>query len=402
MASEVKLHVLTYNVCWECMTGSASGSAGVLGERCGKAGATPTPCLVQAAKNVDATIEQIAGPDGVSLVGIQEASRWRDLQKASKFLSGMSVLYDKLHAEEIALFFSSFLDLQWFRLGSVSKRPLQVALFHHRQLPRSKLLVVHLHNHHGDKGTKEVIQKSLRAIPELETLVDSLPEDTVILCLGDWNDPQGSIPGFAPFERFRQSPIRKKQVTYMGSLPKSCCSTKPNDHSRSRVGDYVLSSPPSSPALNKVSLTALKEASQVARGVPWLLDASDHFPVYATVRLKAPFKPPSRTAAVSAPARSTELDPSGREWRAKGGPFCVVSGYVRAKYIEGGLLAARRTLRLQDDLTDPNKQPHLGGRKHRGQTVEEGSPLLQLRKPSASTGLVLVLAKVPLERCGLR
>ncbi|NCW90383.1 MAG: hypothetical protein EBV73_07585, partial [Rhodocyclales bacterium] len=268
MAGVLELHVLTYNVCWECMTGSATGSAGALGQRC-KAKATSTPCLLQAARNVDATVKQLAGPDGVSLVGIQEASRWQSLQAASEVLQRMSVVHDKLLAEEIALFYSSFLELQWYKLGSVSKRPLQVALFHHKLLPGSKILVVHLHNNHGAKGTKKVIQQSLKAVPGLETLVDSLSEDTVVLCLGDWNDPRGSIPGFAPFALFPQSLIHEKQVTFAGSLPRSCCSTKPNDPSRSHSGDYVLSSLPASPALNKVSHRALQEASRGGQGAPW-------------------------------------------------------------------------------------------------------------------------------------
>jgi hypothetical protein len=388
----LELQVLTYNVCWECMTGSASGSAGVLGRRCGQARKTPTPCLVQAARNVDAVVERLARPPGLAFAGIQEASRWPSLQMHSKVLRSMQVLADKHRAEEIALFYASSFEPLWYKLGTVSGRPMQVVLFRHERLQGPpQILVVHLHNHHGAKGTKEVIQAALEDVPGLRQLVDGLLEDTVVLCLGDWNDPAGRIPGFAPFARFAQSPLRSKQVTFGGSLPGSCCSTDRHDPSRSSVGDYVLSSLPAAPALNEVSRGALMAAS----GNAGPLDASDHFPVFARVLLNGPARPlpssPSGPPVASAGAATP--------WAARSRPFCVVSGYVRSKHVKDGLLTVRRTLRLQKDLRDPNEYPLLDGREHRGPQVEEGAPLLQLGRPSRSTGLVFVLAEYPSGRC---
>jgi hypothetical protein len=192
----------------------------------------------------------------------------------------MDVLAHQLGREDIALFYGPSLHLAWSRLGSVSGRPVQVALF--LQGDRD-ILVVHLHNNHREKGTREVIQASLKAIVGLDSLLAGLTDDTVIVCLGDWNDPLEKIPGFAPFSNFLNSPLKTKRVKYEGELPTSCCSVSERVPSRAMIGDYVLASLPASPALNEVPLASLAAASGPG---PWPQDASDHFPVFAKVRLR--------------------------------------------------------------------------------------------------------------------
>jgi len=367
MASDTTLLILTYNVCWGCMTGDAKDrTASKLAARCGRElGRQPTQCLLQVARNIE-TIGEDFAPNGYDLVGLQEASNWRDLRRHCASLQAMHSIEGRVGREDMVLFYGSMLQLKWHSLGNVSRRPLQVALFH---ADDREVLVVHLHNGHGKRGTKEVIQSSLAAM-DLHHKIDVLSDDCVIICLGDLNDPDETIPDFAPFANFDNSKIQKKIVRFQGKLPRSCCSTRENDARRPRAGDYVLSSKPADAAVNRIPMKSLQQAGDVR-------DASDHFPVLATVSL------PLRKETVSMGS-----------WTPSSKVFCATVGYIKKKYISSdGRLKKTRRLRLQDDVADPNDNPSLNGAPHRGKQVEKDAPVIELAKPSRRTGLSLILAR---------
>ena len=375
MGSDMALFILTYNVCWGCMTGDAKDrTASKLAVRCGRElGRQPTQCLLQVAQNIE-TIEEDFAPNGYDLVGLQEASNWRDLRSRCACLQSMQVVEGRVGREDMVLFYGAKLQLQWHSLGNVSRRPLQVALFH---ADDRELLVVHLHNGHGKNGAKEVIQSSLAAM-DLHDKIDALSDDCVIICLGDWNDPNETIPDFAPFANFDNSKIQKKIVRFQGKLPRSCCSTRENDARRPYAGDSVLSSKPADAAVNMIPLESLLQAGDVQ-------DASDHFPVLATVSL---------------PSKKETASMAG--WVPNGKVFCATVGYVKSKYIDSnGTLNTTRRLRLQDDVTDPNDYPWLNGALHRGRQVEKNAPVIELAKPSrrTGTGLSLILARFDKGTC---
>lgn len=275
---EDSIWVLTYNVCWGCMTGSKQDkSARELAERCGKSDVRPTPCLRQVAENIDAISSQTRST--LSFVGLQEATGWQELQRLSSCLGSLSVLVNKVNSEEIALFYDSSFFKIWTGVGDVSGRPLQVAVF-------SKLnryhVIVHVHNNHRAKGTRDMIQSSLMEMPGLQENLQPIPADALLICLGDWNDPSGAIPGFAPFLKCN-IPLRHKTVSYEDSLPKSCCSTRRNPTHMHSSGDYVLSS---ASVRNEIPMVSIQDSSGLIR--PYVVpDASDHLPVLAEVTFKA-------------------------------------------------------------------------------------------------------------------
>ena len=264
------LSVISYNVNWACMTGGSGSSTDTIASRCKGAAGQPTPCLLQAAKNID---DAAHSHGNVSFVGIQEASRSSQLQAKSALLQSMTKIEHKLHKESISLFYNKDFELVWSALGSVSNRPVQVAIF---MKELRNYVVVHIHNAHGNRGEVSVIQKSLRDIQNIQAKLKNVPvTDTVVICLGDWNDTKAKIPGFAPFAMIKDVPLQQIRVTYRGTLPKTCCSelnTYP--HKMSNVGDYVLSN---YECTNHEfhTRTALKNPP----------DASDHLLVVAKVRL---------------------------------------------------------------------------------------------------------------------
>ena len=77
------LVVLSYNICWECMTHSSQGTAGSLGAKCNFIDA-PLNQTTLCAKNMAQLIEAIPGQSrikGYDFIAFQEAARWEQIKK---------------------------------------------------------------------------------------------------------------------------------------------------------------------------------------------------------------------------------------------------------------------------------------------------------------------------------
>jgi len=103
------LTVLSYNVSFEAMTNHSSGSAKMLGDKC--VPVSPGSKLTVCAKNTADMIDGLPAGLGVSaldFVGIQEASRWQELQKAAvKTLHLMLSIDGKGNNTQIVSFYNS-------------------------------------------------------------------------------------------------------------------------------------------------------------------------------------------------------------------------------------------------------------------------------------------------------
>jgi len=410
------LKILTYNVCFGCMTGSKlDKSALELAQRCKK---TPsqiagvTVCLLQVCANIDA----IAELGKLHIVGLQEASNWQKIQTQSLALRDMKPIAGKLHAEKIVLFVSSEFEILWEGMGAVSNRPLQVA--HLRHIPtETSIVVIHLHNNHGEKGTRQHIQKGISAIVGISEGLRDVRDSDPVICLGDWNDPKSTLAHLKPFERCSLLNIRNVSVSTEMPLPKSCCSTKTNDQ-RPFPGDYVTSNYATTNEIPQVVLHSLIKK-----------DASDHFPVLGTVevpsheiqhpqycvnvgfiaskyltndsiitktqrlrldekghvteqgaRVKAGDKVyilgvnDKNSMILAITPDSPSFDKEKTEFRVSPDqPRGVLMGFVRAEFVEGGRMTMKKTLRLQARLDDPNKQENVDSKPHKGKTLDEGA-----------------------------
>lgn len=274
----------TYNVCWDCMQGHAprpgqTSSAAALATRCAAAkdrvAAEHSPCLVQAAKNIDAHFQ------GAAFVGLQESSLWRELRSQSAVLRRMNYITHATRlrgGDEATLLYSSSYGLLWEGKGFVYKpehrslrerpRPIVVALFEELRSGR-RVLVTNVHNVHVNRTARgRVIQEALRDVPGIEGALRELPATTLLICMGDWNDKQGALQGFAPFALCPSLLIKDVTVRSVTELPLTCCSTRNPPGYMPSPGDYVLSN---YPVENEV--IAFPEGP----------DASDHFPVRAKI-----------------------------------------------------------------------------------------------------------------------
>ena len=103
-------HVLSYNICWECMTNNhdntnLKGSASFLGAACFPT--KPRSKLTLCAKNIAQLLEKTSIDPTVSLdfISFQEAARWKELVKNTpKSLQKMSYDVQKAGSEEIITF----------------------------------------------------------------------------------------------------------------------------------------------------------------------------------------------------------------------------------------------------------------------------------------------------------
>lgn len=268
------LKVLTYNICWDCMKGEKkrSSTAYTLASRCSQHvhNQRTTPCLRQVATNIEHILRTNSGVD---LVGLQEASRYLQIRELSPLLAAMKQYHNTIRGEEIVLYVGPKYNVEWHGYGNVSNRPLQVFRLKTHQRGNF-VVVVHLHNHHDAKGTPSAIQIGIKNVLNIDRELSKVPANASVVCLGDWNDPQQTIPGFQPF-LYCNIPLKTTAVTAEPPYPKSCCSTGlPNDKHMSGIADYVLSNYPTKNAL------ALPLDTLNTQG-----DASDHYPVIAQVHV---------------------------------------------------------------------------------------------------------------------
>ena len=268
------VRVLTYNVCFGCMSGSEEDKSALpLAMRCAKSAgeSSPNGCLLQVAHNIDKA-GSICG--GLDLIGLQEASSWKALQAKSRELGQKTSVAVRVGKEELVLFVGSRYLIQWAGEGEVSGRPLQVVLL--EDVRRGgHAVVVHFHNNHKEKGTSEILQQSIANVKDIGWALN-VARDCTGICMGDWNDSLKARRGFKPFLKCTCSPETAMiGVSAALTLPLSCCSTDFYDKNMKFTSDYVLSN---RWCKNEVPTSLLVDMM--------LHDASDHYAVLATIGRK--------------------------------------------------------------------------------------------------------------------
>jgi endonuclease/exonuclease/phosphatase family metal-dependent hydrolase len=259
--------VLTYNICWECMTNSSKGSAGALGAVCHPI--TPGSLITTCAQNIAKLFEDIvAAGQHLDIVGLQEATRWQELiAQAPHSLGTMKVAQQKKgRAEIVTLYNDTHLTLESAVYDILEPgRPLQILIF------REGLIFINLHQGH-DKNIENLTgllsAKLQHAIPEKEER--RLLNHFRIIATGDFNDHHTPLR-FTRFQPFAGAGIN---TTIKVKTPlKTCCDVKTtNAHwNGGHYGDYVLDS-------------VEAEANLIPQQYNYQGLYSDHLPVLAQVK----------------------------------------------------------------------------------------------------------------------
>jgi len=256
------------------MLGSEEDSSAVqLAKRCAATAdeGAPNKCLFQVARNID-----LAGSlcGGLDLIGLQEASAWDAIRDNSKELRGKTPVVTRVGKEDLVLFVGGRYHIQWVGHGDVSGRPLQVVRLQDVR-SGSCVVVVHFHNNHKEKGTSELLQRSIASVVDVGSALD-VTGDLTVICMGDWNDSLDARRGFQPFLLCGcPSDVAVTSVSATSTMPRTCCSTASEDKRMKFVSDYVLSN---RWCRNDVPARLLVDMMRH--------DASDHYAVLATVGRK--------------------------------------------------------------------------------------------------------------------
>lgn len=273
------LRVLTYNLCFGCMSGDAKvarldATGAPLAMHCALTGDGDT-CLRQAARAIDSARPK---PD---IVLLQEATRHSVLASYSKTLSAMRGVASKADREESAVYFSPKFTLRARVSGDAGIYPERGRAFQIVVLTRqdngTTYIVCNVHNGQGWRYGKTNLCKNLSSaldtIKEMPTLTSSSAPPVVVVG-GDFNDVSGANfwAGFRPFDKSKISNGKLQHIKVQCSAkpPKSCCdaSTSAALSRMHSIADYVMSGV-GSPAINKV----VKSRKL----------ASDHWPVLARI-----------------------------------------------------------------------------------------------------------------------
>jgi hypothetical protein len=284
------IKVLTYNVCWECLSNSSKGSAGRLGALCNwttKDDQNVTECSVNMAKTIDDASAAYGGSSiPYDFVGLQEAQHMEPFKEISAALKPLTMV-------DLNNSLVSFYDHNKYTLnkaikgkfgaiqGSRGGRPILISIFN------ENIIFINLHAPHLKTDIRTTIEDALS-----ETLISSLTSEEIkglehhrIIVTGDFNDHNGAIfvdeKNGQEFIPFRKAGIMTKVYLASENPVRTCCSNsvpynspRPESSGAPRVlsqGDYVFDSEP------KTSFTSFKK--EVPTNYLVDIPQSDHLPV---------------------------------------------------------------------------------------------------------------------------
>lgn len=240
-ATPKNLLVLTYNICFECMTNNRSGSAGALGAKCTPISSNPRITLC--AENIASLLEKTAVTQGgnFDFVGFQEAARWPELRSlAPNSLGRLTPLGFRRGQDDFVTFYDARKFTLRHRIDSgfrATSRPFQILVFD------EGLIFVNAHNCQPADGcqSKTFMEDALSTalISQLNAIEINSLRNFRIIVVGDFNDR--GTPQLTSFVPFSGAGINTR--VSISSPLQTCCSTTIPWQGRG-TGDYILDSNP--------------------------------------------------------------------------------------------------------------------------------------------------------------
>ena len=274
---EGKMLVLSYNICWQCMTNTPKGSAPTLGAECtctathaDANGCARTICAEHMARLIEGTPADY-GVANYDFVALQEASNWQALEDAAPNTLGKlkAQAYKVEGGPEWSVVFwdgARYALTHHFGGDSGHGYAFQVLIF---ELART--VFVNVHNCHSHQECSlSTLEEALSA-----TLLDNLGPDELkalrgyrLIVAGDFNraadlDPEGQM-SIAPL-----GPAGIATRVALQSPPITCCSQATPWKGR-RSGDFIFDS-------RSVA------SPEIPRSYDVEVPRSDHLPVVALV-----------------------------------------------------------------------------------------------------------------------
>lgn len=294
LASPSRMKVLTYNVCWECMTNSKTGSAKRLGQQCtyktvnniANTQIDATICAENMAKAIDEFDDYYGGNEaGYDFIGLQEAADWEKLKDLSHSLSKMTAVEMRTSIQQFVSFYNqdkydlekeingALVDERKNAGGKIEQhadRLFQILIF------KQPVIFVNVHNGHGDAFSRMVVERKISAALKKVLTSDEIEakKNHRVIIVGDFNDhknyfwPDQFKYGLS-YVPFRYADLLTP-VFFLAEPQGTCCSTKiPFGAKNLRVSDFILDS-------EKIAPLSIVE---VPRNYDYASPKSDHLPV---------------------------------------------------------------------------------------------------------------------------
>lgn len=309
--------VLSYNICYGCMTNNTGDQTGILVvNKCIAKSTSPAdrPCMRNLINFISNDIPQEIGfpSNAYDIIGLQEAAGWNNIILDPYFngliSSGrLGYVHGKSGPEDMITFY----NLHRFHLDAVkfghidhAGRPYMI-LFLRDKSNGLSYIVINMHNFHG--VTKNDLEASLSnnlrngvvIQTENNNNIQSQPTQDIshfivgkehrIILLGDTNEniPQGNgvywNKNFKPFSQTGIAEINNITIT-CPNPPRTCC----ENNGYSYIGDYVLIS-------NNMTFIADNIVPQCVVTRKNSDPVSDHFPVVSIIN--PTIHPPAAAAA---------------------------------------------------------------------------------------------------------
>ena len=282
------IKILTWNICWQCMTNKNTGSASELALKCKMfLDKTNTSCLNNVSKFINNT--------KYDFIGLQEASNWEKIYE-SNIKDSMGCIHCKLlNKEDMVTFYNKDRFIPIFAnfdnlvpMGEKGIRPYQVIFFEEKDTI-NKYIFINLHNAHG--YSKEKLEKSINIdahqyfkfdpkskkfkrtlFKNLDTVLNDISNyinnnKFKVIVLGDFNDNYWNGLNINI----------KNRVSSNKEPPKTCCNTNRKSNTPERIiGDYILIN-------SELKYIVDCEVPKNFEKNSDIYPTSDHLPVTATV-----------------------------------------------------------------------------------------------------------------------
>jgi hypothetical protein len=303
--------VISYNISWEAMTGSATGKAAVLGKYCvtqspGHTVGSPTTCLY----NVQIFLQKEVNDKSknICFIGLQEAALWKTIvEDKEKVLQKMGYVHHSIKKDTYDVDLCTLYDAtkfkvlaaKWGNLVAGDARPYHIIFF--RRISNDAIYIfINLHNGHAKDKTQlqNALTQNIDDLFDLENdtnihfeniqtakitknTSDIIKSDPFVIVVGDTNDKNSGkfYKGLKPFTSSTNNFLTDITVRTDKQPPNTCCNTQRKIKDDSKLGDYIMIN-------DKLKYT-------VENVIPPDFDfdfetnpTSDHLPIYSSLQEK--------------------------------------------------------------------------------------------------------------------
>jgi hypothetical protein len=310
---ESPIGVISYNISWEAMTGSATGTAGDLGQHCatqsiGHTVGAPTTCLYNVQ---DFLQKEVNDPSkNICFIGLQEAALWKTIVKDKGVLQKMryvqhSIKKDTYDVDLCTLYDATkfkVLGAKWGNLVAVGDvRPYHI-IFLRRISNDAIYIFINLHNGHTEDKDKlekaltrdidnyidlengtNIYFENIQVVKKIKKTSGIITSDPFVIVVGDTNDKDASnrqfYKGIQPFKNSSITFLKAITVKTDNQPPNTCCNTQRKTKNDSMLGDYIMINN----KLKYIVENIIPDNFEVDYTVN---PTSDHLPIYSSLKEK--------------------------------------------------------------------------------------------------------------------